>query len=76
MVGRAVHGSDLDLPRTQPASVEWKVEGPKTDCRRQSVKSVSGSSGVPVGSVSGESRWILQTSPESSKNSPESAKTH
>ena len=68
-------GLVLDPTRTQPTDVGWKVEGPETDRRRHSIESVLGSGGVQVGSVSVESHWILQTSPESSKNSSEFAKT-
>ena len=47
------------------------TEGPETDRLRHSIESVLGSSGVRVG---GESCQILQTSLESLKNLPESAK--
>ena len=68
-------GSVLDPTRTRSAGVGWKVEGPETDRQRHSVRSVLGSGGVWVSSVGVESRRILQTSPKSSKNSSESAKT-
>ena len=68
-------GSVLDPTRTRPVGIGWKAEGLETDRRRHSVESVLGSGGVRVGSVGVESRWILQTSPESSKKLPESAKT-
>ena len=60
-MGRA--GLVLDPTWTQPTDVGWKVEGPKTDRRRQSVKSVSSSGDAWVDLVNGESRQILQTSP-------------
>ena len=66
--------SVLDPTRTRPAGVGWKAEGPETDRRRHSIESVFSSGGVRVDSVGVESRWILQMSPESSKNSPKSAK--
>ena len=66
----------LDPARTQPTGVKWNAEGPETDRRRQSVKSVLSSSDARVGSVSGESRRILQTLSESSKTLSKSAKTH
>ena len=64
--------SVLDPARTRPTSVRWKPKGPEIDRWCQSVK--LGSGGVRFGSVGGESRRILQMSPESSKKSPESAK--
>ena len=44
---RHVHGSSriksvLGLIWTWPAGIEWRVEEPETDCRNQSVESVSG----------------------------------
>ena len=66
--------SILDPAQTRPTSIRWKPEGPEIDHRRQLVKLVLGSSGVRFGSVGGESRQILQMSPESSKKSPESVK--
>ena len=37
--------SILDLTRTWPANVEWKVKGPKTNHRHQLIESISGSGG-------------------------------
>ena len=66
----------LDPTRTRPASVKWNVEGLETDRQHQSVESVLKSGDARVGSVSGESRRISQTSLESSKTLSKSAKTH
>ena len=70
-MGRA--GSILDLAQTWPTNVGWKAKGPKTDRWHHSVE--WGLGGVWVGSIGGESHQILQTSPKSSKKSPEFAKT-
>ena len=66
----------LDPTRTRPVGVKSNAKGPEIDRRRQSVESVLSSGDARVGSVSGESRQILETSPESSKTLPKSTKTH
>ena len=38
-------GSVLDPTQTGPTGISWKAKAPKTDCRQQSVKSVSSSDG-------------------------------
>ena len=78
ILSRAVHGSGQVGfgPNPDPTRRRrWKVEGPETDRRHHLVESVFGSGGVRVGSIGVKSRRILQTSPESSKNSPKSTKT-
>lgn len=72
-MGRA--GSILDPTQTRPAGIRWKMEGPKTDRRHQSVELVLGSSDARVGSVGEESRRILQKVARIFKNLPISTKT-
>ena len=52
--------SVLDLAQTRPANIGWRAEGPKTNCRHQSVESVLGSGGARVGSVGGKVHRKLQ----------------
>ena len=34
-------GSIFDPTRTRPAGIGWRVEKPETDCRNQSIESIS-----------------------------------
>ena len=79
LLSRVVHGSgwvSFKPTPTQSASVGWKAEGPETDRQHQSIESVLGLNGAQVGLVGGGSRWSLQMTLESAKQSPESVETH